>query len=194
MSDKTVKANQGAVSSLADTDLVMCVAQGGSYRPVAVAALARLVRESINAGGRNLALGTSDLPVVVNGASRFFDLSEPLKVGEVLTVSFEIDYGNTRPYMEVYLAPQKGGNISSRHMFDYHTFTNGLVVQTITLSKDSKCFGFYTQAGNTIKVSKLMVTRGNVPSAWAPAPEDLRGGGNWLFTNYLQVYRERRCA
>ena len=175
MSD-TRKINEGVVTSIVDTDLVMCSGSGGSYTPISFANLAKLIRSTINAGGRNLALGTSEEPTVVAGNTKQFRLSETLSIGEEVSVSFELDYPSPQPYFEVYISPLNGGSVSQRHMIQRQILSNGLNKLTFTLTKVGERIAFYTQAGVSISVSKVMVTRGNMFSDWAPAPEDSWGG------------------
>ncbi|MBD5585875.1 MAG: hypothetical protein HDQ88_12400 [Clostridia bacterium] len=172
----TVKANEGVVSSIGDTDLVMCSGSDGGYTPISFANLAKLIRSTINAGGRNLALGTSEEPTVVAGNTKQFRLSETLSIGEEVSVSFELDYPSPQPYFEVYISPLNGGSVSQRHMIQRQILSNGLNKLTFTLTKVGERIAFYTQAGVSISVSKVMVTRGNMFSDWAPAPEDSWGG------------------
>lgn len=175
MSD-TRKINEGVVTSIVDTDLVMCSGSGGSYTPISFANLAKLIRSTINAGGRNLALGTSEGPTVVAGNTKQFRLSETLSIGEEVSVSFELDHPSPQPYFEVYISPLNGGSVSQRHMIQRQILSNGLNKLTFTLTKVGERIAFYTQAGVSISVSKVMVTRGNMFSDWAPAPEDSWGG------------------
>ena len=172
----TVKANEGVVSSIGDTDLVMCSGSDGGYTPISFANLAKLIRSTINAGGRNLALGTSEEPMVVAGNTKQFRLSETLSIGEEVSISFELDYPSPQPYFEAYISPLNGGSVSQRHMIQRQILSNGLNKLTFTLTKVGERIAFYTQAGVSISVSKVMVTRGNMFSDWAPAPEDSWGG------------------
>lgn len=59
MSD-TKKLNEGVVTALADTDLVLAADANGKLRPISVADLLAAVRGSIKVGGRNLLQGSME--------------------------------------------------------------------------------------------------------------------------------------
>ena len=42
-------------------------------------------------------------------------------------------------------------------------------------------------------IEAMKLERGNIPTDWTPAPEDLSGGGNSQSFNWLRI-KERRCA
>ena len=55
---KAKNLNEGIVTSLADTDLVVAADNGGSLKPISMTNLMQLIRDNIKIGGRNLLKNT----------------------------------------------------------------------------------------------------------------------------------------
>ena len=175
----TVQANKGAVSSLADTDLVMCVASGGSYRPVSFADLARLVRGSIQIGGRNLIKGSH---VVKQGtaypiATYWFGQERPTE-GDVYTVTV---WGNFEDAGNKISAWNSGGNVK---VFDLIKISDGIYrgsgkwVVKSAANTSLLIFQGNNAAGDkgNVTINKIKLERGNIATDWTPAPEDIASG------------------
>ena len=74
------KLNEGTVTSLADTDLIVAADNGGSLRPISVTNLMQLIRDNIKIGGRNLLKTPKALTVLSNRQLRITDGGYLLKV------------------------------------------------------------------------------------------------------------------
>lgn len=175
----TVKANQGAVSSLADTDLVMCVASGGYYRPVSFADLAKLVRGSIHIGGRNL-IKNSDVPISGPYGVGTYQLSEPMESGKryVMTL-YGVTIGNGK--QDAVQVWNQGG---LAQLFICRKVSEGIYRGEFTPlpAHDPARLGVLNihvmpstvSTISTITLAKL--EEGNIATAWSPAPEDIASG------------------
>ena len=182
MSEPT-NINKGIVSTLGGTDLIVGVDPGGAIlKPITLDNLLALVRSNIKVGGRNLAINSGTNMVATTGVSSR-KLSMPLVVGEKCTVSFDIDYGETKPYFEVYLSEAVGQAFSSRNVIERKDVNSGHNVFVMTITKPASVFALFNNSGQPITISNLKVERGNVATDWTPAPEDLGWGGvNQRFT------------
>ena len=191
MSNPT-KINSGIVTTLAATDLILGVDPGGAtLKPITLDNLLAIVRSSIKVGGRNLAINSGTNMVASTGVSNR-KLSMPLVVGEKYTVSFDIDYGETKPYFEVYLSEAVGQAFSSRNVIERKDVNSGHNVFIMTITKPASVFALFNNSGLPITISNLKVERGNVATDWTPAPEDLGWGGvNRYFTTVYNSTEKR---
>ena len=182
MSEPT-NINKGIVSTLGGTDLIVGVDPGGAIlKPITLDNLLALVRSNIKVGGRNLAINSGTNMVATTGVSSR-KLSMPLVVGEQYTVSFDIDYGETKPYFEIYLSESVGQSFTYRNVIERGNVNNGHNVFVKKITKPASVFALFTSSGQPITISNLKVERGNVATDWTPAPEDLGWGGvNQRFT------------
>ena len=195
-----VKANQGAVSSLADTDLVMCVASGGSYRPVSYADLAKAIRASISIGGRNLLTGTAEgLALDGNGpVIKKYPFAESMDFGEwagrsitisydyayenvstgsifsqsrfVISMTFELPSGKTYKEATVNLPFNSSGLSGRGHKT--HTF---VVPEGASNTEVQQSCSIQLPSGKA-RMWNIKIEEGNMPTAWTPAPEDIASG------------------
>lgn len=195
MSD-TKKLNEGIVDALADTDLVLAADASGKLRPVTLDNLLAAVRGSIKVGGRNLLQGTSETPYSYTG-TKYYTLSSPLTLGETVLVSFDIDWEGSKPYMEIYTADKIGQSISERNLIDSKTVVKGHNDILLPTVKPADKFCIFTNSATPITVSRVKIERGNIPTDWSPAPEDVlakSGGGKTRTISCLHDCSERRCA
>ncbi len=192
MTTETVQANQGAKTSLADQDLVMCVGTNGSYGPITVANLAKLIRESMQIGGRNL-LKKSILNITnASYPTCTIPLNDDLTKGESVIVTIWGELGEGKTSFAVFNGNGDGNN----GMINTKKVSDGVYRGVLPIKVDNnKIISIYPSpqtvtATSTIKRVKL--ERGNMPTDWSPAIDDLdilRGGGNLLFTNKLHFRR-----
>ncbi|MDE6278303.1 MAG: hypothetical protein K2M06_09400 [Muribaculaceae bacterium] len=196
----TVQANKGAVSSLADTDLVMCVASGGSYRPVSYADLAKAIRASIHIGGRNLLKGTAEgLALDGNGpVNKKYPFAESMDFGKwagrsitvsydyayenastgsiysqsrfVISTAFDLASGKTYKEAVVNLPFNSSGISGGGHKT--HTF---VVPEGASNTEVQQSCSIQLASGKA-RMWNIKIEEGNMPTAWTPAPEDLASG------------------
>ena len=192
-----IKINQGVVSTLAGTDLVVGADSGGTLKPITLDNLLALVRSNLQIGGRNL-LRSSNIERSVSGASKGIGYSlAPLEIGKTYMVTLCISVTERVP----------------RAVFSFHgsSFYNTLqewgidpcekkiISQLVTVTRATAGGYFWIENGNAT-CHWATVTESNVPSGgWFPAPEDLGwGGGKSKIYNYLRFTArhraERRCA
>lgn len=189
----------GAVTSIGDTDLVMC-SIGGTYHPISFANLMAAVRGGIQIGGRNLLKGTYSA-AVLNGqgtASKYYPyaqvISWPEWVGKYMTISFDYDCENvatgasamssrivlsvsievsskTLYYEAVVGIPLSSTNYSAsgRKVFTFK------VPEGATGTKTTQALNIQVLSGN-VRVWNVKIEEGNMATAWTPAPEDIASG------------------
>ena len=192
MADKTVKANQGAVSSLADTDLVMCVASGGSYRPVSFAALAKMIRGSIQIGGRNLLLN-SHTPKT---KSQSYAYAVKPEIGKTYAITGCITAG--QGVTQAVLSMNGDNLYQTARLYNPTPGEKTIMTAVQTVTKDCPNF-FIHSVGGDVTCHWAVLVEGNIPvTGWTPAPEDIAsgawGGGKSLPFNKLRNLAERRAA
>ncbi|MDE6553127.1 MAG: hypothetical protein K2K98_09255, partial [Muribaculaceae bacterium] len=190
---ETKKVKDGAVSTLAEADVVMC-AVNGVYHPISFANLMAAIKGNIQIGGRNLLLsdlsGAGGGASVVNGKivlsndrdSYFYVKLSPtanLKVGETYTVSFDCEGmkdGNAW-YMEgvanasVFVIKMKNGRNKA-----------SFVMNERQLSSKAGYFMFddgsrsFPNGFSAVTLSNFKLERGNMATDYTPAPEDIASG------------------
>lgn len=202
------KANQGAVSSLADTDMVMCYA-GGSYHPISFANLAKLVRGSIQVGGRNLLrqqIGTKAATASVVGgkitatqnADFYLTLAyvdkSLIKAGRTYTLSFDVAGLNDGDHWGMggsskagaFSLEMKNGRNSVTFVMNQAQLSAsaGFLMDDITRS--------FANGFSPITLSNFQLEEGNVATAFKLSPEELveiARGGNCISFNKLRFKR-----
>lgn len=170
---KAKKINEGTVTSLADTDLIVAADSAGSLRPISVSALMSRFRDSIQIGGRNLLNNTAGNHTNVPASATDYNWWIPtvkLKEGVSYTLSFECDDDLTGIAIELRENDKKHFTPSLRKGANnrYHgtqTWKNG----------DCLGFSFVLLAGNKV-LRNIKLEQGNIPTDWSPSPEDLSGG------------------
>ncbi len=192
------KINEGTVTSLSDTDLVLASDSSGTLRPISVANLQKLFRESLQIGGRNLVKDSAlDLTTVGSSAKRQLSVClADFPAGTPVTLSFDYEYQG----VTLGESPRFGIQTNIKDMGTYTSYAEclhypvsasgkGRAVRTITLPDGMdirttvlSCF-IQRISGGTVRLSNVKVERGNVATDWTPAPEDLGWGGvNARFT------------
>ena len=174
MSDiKNIK--DGAVTSIGDTDLVMC-SVGGTYHPISFANLMAAVRGEIQIGGRNLLLGSGKS---WSDVYKCLSYSENLILGEQYSFSVCID--SSIPLTSVVISLNggnfNGGIITFRNLEAGKTVLKG----TLVAGRNALLgFGVYCYDGSNLMPavkSNAILVKGNMPpSDWTPAPEDIASG------------------
>lgn len=201
MSD-TIQANQGTVTSIGDTDLVMCVVNG-SYHPISFNNLLAAIKRSIQIGGKNLVRnsGISKTNSAYQISTYSWGNDRP-KVGEKLLVTIRGQLGTGKTHFVVYNSPVGDGGFGAIWLSKE---SDGAYRGYLNINKDSASIGVYVApdvAGIQSTISSIKIERGNMATDWTPAPEDIAsgtwGGGNCKIYNYLQFRlkrgSERRAA
>lgn len=204
---KAKNLNEGIVTSLADTDLVVAADNGGSLRPISVTNLMQLIRDNIKVGGRNLLtnyITSGNNNANINGnsiticANKDFyfsiKLASEIVVGETYTVSFDVK--GLQVGDSWVMGGAQGANqflIKMKNGRNHATFVlNGSQHSNTFFAFDDAERNF-PNGFHEVTLSNFKLERGNVPTDWSPAPEDLSGGGNSQKFNRLQLYAVRRA-
>lgn len=199
----TKPINQGAVTSIADTDLVMVTGAGGGYHPISFANLLAAVKGMIHIGGRNL-VKNSGTPISSNsGNIANYYYSDVPNVGDELIVTIWGQLGNGKTSFDAFNGAGDGTfGFTNLIKVSEGVYQGKFKVLKKVVNPGDQRISVYTAPSSTTNavstINRIKVERGNIGTDWTPAPEDIAsglwGGGNWLFTNYLQFGRERRCA
>lgn len=176
-------------TSLADTDSIIL----DGHRITAASFLAA-VRSSIKVGGRNLMKNTKGGHGPVESSATdygWWQLTESCIVGQTYTISFECDEDVSGIALDLRYSTFSYFQYAVRKAGINRYFATGVWRQ-----QNASAFTLGFWAGNkTLKNIKL--ERGNIPTDWSPAPEDLLsglGGGKTLRVNNLRLRAERRAA
>lgn len=177
----TVKANEGVVSTIGDTDLVMVCTLGGDLRPISFENLAKLVRDSIRIDGCNLIRNSCK---EISGTSISYYFAHDLEVGEeyAFTVCVNLPSAVQRLVVSPY-----GGNFYNTKEFKNLEAGEHILSGVLKPTRVNIAFRFsvyaYVETSKVLSITCNWCTlvKGNVPSSWSPAPEDLRGGVIGLF-------------
>lgn len=160
-----------AASTPTDSARIVIHDFAGSANYIDLATLKRLVRESIQIGGRNLIKNSGE--TVSNGAYPVLSrtLTAPIGAGEsgCITIWGEIDearnwalYANGDKIMVCKLNKVAEGKWQA-------IFTNGS-------SPIDRAFIFaMPNTGSISTITRIKLERGNIPTDWTPAPEDWGG-------------------
>lgn len=177
----------GAMYLNTDTSLVYkCTAISGSNATWTYAGdLTTGVIDNIEVGGRNLVLGTSDSEISFNESLKDYNLSiyiPEIKVGDKLVCSFWAKASATR-WIDLYFKDTNSHNTGTFYPaynltteWKYYSFAFEADQYAITAlvlrirQSDSSHGGGKT--GATIYIKSLKLQRGNIPTAWTPAPQD----------------------
>lgn len=185
-----IKLNSGGVATLADTDRVVACDSTGALRSIPLADLLAQIRSSIQIGGRNLIKGSAE--PITSVTSKTYNLSTPLKnepAGSEFTISFSYEFSG----ITLGDNPRMGLQISVKNMGSYNQYidcylypesTNGKgrVFKVNTLPEGMDLSGSYVLAfiqrtgTGSVKIYDFKLERGNIPTDWTPAPEDLSQG------------------
>ena len=181
----TVKANEGVVSSIGDTDLVMVCASGGSLKPISFENLMKAVRGEIKIGGRNYAaLSTATMMNATVEGSVLKQVVADTRASFQLQVTV-FDSANKQTALYNKTIPQDGRYFVSVNVPD------GTAILYVKHNGQARDFGArfaFPYSGQfliglTIKassslyeISDIMVERADVASDWTPAPEDIASG------------------
>ncbi len=180
----TKKINQGAVTSLADTDLVMACDTSGTYRPIPITKLMDLIRSGIRTGARNYARGSASItytaPNTGSNADNYsyYNISVgKVKSGDIFYVGADdISILSGSPSQFTVIMLNSHNNTISDYMKmtlqDRHCFVKAYA------DDDNASIAIYagvagSTRGNKITFSKLMVAKSNIKVDWQLAPEDV---------------------
>lgn len=181
---ETKQANQGAVASIADTDLVMVVAPGGGYHPISFADLMKAVRSGIQIGGRNYAV--MNTAILQNASLDGYTLKQVVADTRSFSLNVTV-FDSSGNQTALY---NKSSITDGRYKFTVNV-PEGTAHLYLKHNGQSKDFGakfVFPYSGQfvigvTIKASSslyeltdLMIERGNVSTDWTPAPEDIVSG------------------
>lgn len=179
---ETKKAHEGVVTSIADTDLVMVVGPNGGLHPISFADLAKLVRNTIQIGGRNLIKGTSSL--IANNSTAIYighKITKPIsELKKEKALTFSCKYRKTgNPTGNIYI-----GAIIVSSYYDHKVISvdslseNGVISITFTssLSYPNGGLNLYASSQSGLELYDFQLERGNVATDWSPAPEDIADG------------------
>lgn len=196
---KAKNLNEGIVTSLADTDLVVAADNGGSLKPISMTNLMQLIRDNIKIGGRNLLKNTdiqnSNNTYVV--AVYYYGADCPA-VGESVLITIWGQLGEGKSAFTVF----NGSGDGTLGVVTLKKIKDGVYQGTLNYLKESpeKRITVYATPKEVTSVSsieRIKLERGNIPTDWTPAPEDLSGGNAHIF-NRLRLYvvhkAERRVA
>ena len=149
MSD-TVKANQGAVSSLADTDLVMCCVNG-AYHPIMVSHLTDVLKYVGDA------FRVTELPAVVTAGS-WIRIARSIGNQFSGIISVDTNYkGNTPPHA-AFIA-LGGYNASWGDLWAEHVNTKSMISAVRFIKDGTTCY--IEVKFNSDKADVFYVTLGN---------------------------------
>lgn len=200
MSEETRKIGMvSQLQGLPDGGYVPVVDTSGSLKRVSVEQLLKDVRDSIEIGGRNLALKSN-----VEQSGKYpcagYSLSEPIENGGKYVVTMEATMLGDTTFFNLWdmsgsvnysRFTHLGGNIYRA------IFTANTRDLTEEIRKKVAIFPNGTVEGNRGGVvTRIKLERGNIPTDWTPAPEDylsMSGGGNLQIFNELPT-KERRTA
>ena len=217
---ETRNAHEGAVTYIADDDLVMVVGPNGGLHPISFTNLMKAVRGGIQIGGRNLIQnsakftgwvsknsgmqndGTYGIFTVKKTEAAWFGVYKIInyEAGNYYTFSFHSTSTNVAGYLKY----SSSGNYGVTQTASFSS-----VIKTVVPIGDgwyrhsftAKCTNSgaamtLIEAGNTDEKIRFCAPKleiGNVPTDWSPAPEDYASswGGNWFITNYLQFQHRK---
>ena len=211
MSD-AMKINQGAVTSLSDSDMVMASDSGGSFRSISMSNFLASILSSIKIGGRNLLKGTAS-PFVMStypSQSARYNLATLLSKedpGSQITVSFSYEYSDIvigsgtsshRLGVQIPVKQMSGYQfyVECNYTLDDAKSGKGRYKKTVTLPEgmdlDYTYASVYAQGvdrGN-VRIFDIKIERGNVATDWSPAPEDLVGGVKRYITTICNLLQK----
>lgn len=183
MSEKTVRLSAlPAITNPAEDSALILTDASGSAQRVKISDLLRLVRDSIQIGGRNLLLDSGSKLAGDYGIGSYH-LAVPWEAGKTYTMTIHGTIGEGK--QNAYQIWDNGG---IRPLFNCHQVSPGVYRGTFNATKYDR----YDEDGarrrfnihvmpNSVRVEctieQAKFEEGNMPTAWTPAPEDLMG--NW---------------
>lgn len=201
---KATKLNEGIVTSLADTDLLVAADSAGTMCPISVTNLMQLIRDNIKVGGRNLIPdsakfegwtakqsgykpdGTDGILSVRKSTGAFFGAYRMMSfaAGATYTFSFYVDSPNEIQLFLKYLNDSLGsqtadfGATKKRCRQISQNWYQISVTATCTKSGTAilEIESANIQSTETVRYCAPKLEIGNIPTDWSPAPEDLSGG------------------
>ena len=202
MANKTIELS--SVSPVSNPDSGTCLmafSPGGALTPVTLDKLAELVRDTVRVGGRNL-LKNSDKKIKTSSYNvARYDLTETPTDGEDFIFTLwghpandEIRLFNSGGTVQFGLLNKIEDGVYRKY-FKWKSSHGSVTVNSSYVSL------YVQQDGNSTEISRVKLERGNIPTDWSPAPEDLTeiGGGKIHIPNVLHLaatcgFKERRCA
>lgn len=187
------RLNSNPVSAISTSDYILACDASGTLRCVSLGNLLG----SIPVGGRNLVKNSGTVVDTTSYlVSTLYFGDSPLKDGETLTLSVWGDFPSSDSYMNVF---NLQGHLfcGTVHKLSSNLMRKSLVWKHVDGTEYINSVSLFQPIQSDTKqyrIDRVMVERGLVAHDWTPAPEDLRGGGNWLLHNYLYSARERRAA
>lgn len=171
-----IKLNSGGVTTLADTDRVVGCDSTGALRSISMANLLAQIRSSIHIGGRNL-LRNSGSQISNNSYNMgsLYYADAPI-AGTEVTVTIWGELGADRTRFSVFNGYGEG-TYGFSHL---RKVEDGKHQGTFTILKPADRITIYAMPQDAISgssVKRIKLERGNIPTDWSPAPEDLSGGG-----------------
>lgn len=165
------KINEGVVTSIADTDLIFAMDPGGTApKPISLTNLAKLIRESLQIGGRNHVLGSKQINLTnsVWGVALASQLAEPLIAGETYFASFGEKSDGLAG--NIYLSEEPNTSKSPQNQTTpfNRSFIANRAYKYIWVWVVGNVDGDISEW-----IKNLKLERGNVATDWTPAPEDL---------------------
>ena len=155
---------------------------------------------NISVGGTNLLLGTSTPAMCKGDASKKYVFNSAYKfvkpLGQIgagqYTLSFDYEYTGTLPTdKRAGFYPQP--NVGPWIFYNYIPITTTGEVQhytaTINVDNTSKqpVFGFRLDyLPGTLTISNCKIERGNKPTDWSPAPQDLQPAGDYATSSQVE--------
>ena len=201
-----IKINQGVVSTLAGTDLVVGADSGGTLKPITLDNLLALVRSNLQIGGRNLVPDSgkfsgwtpktqghisdgSDGNFAVrksSGAFRGGYRNMSFSAGAIYTFSIFTDNPSKINLFIGYvndLLVKQTATFSNKYSVKYRPVKDGWYQAWVTATCTSSGTALLEYETNNISDSETVrfcapkLEIGNMPTDWSPAPEDLGWGG-----------------
>lgn len=187
-------AGQGAVTSIADADLVMCVANG-VYHPISFENLMAAVRDEIQIGGRNYFAMSNASPG--NATKEGYSLKMITADSRGFTLSVGATYSNGTTSSLLYKPISEKG----RKSFELNIL-QGCSQLNIKHSGASRDFGAtipfketgtfmlsisFDSVTGLLAMSNIMLERGNIATDWTPAPEDIASSSWGGVIGYLPI-------
>lgn len=178
---KTVEVSYVSPVSNPETGTrLMAVTPSGAFAPVTLERLMELARDSIKVGGRNLIPNSKHFKINVKvGDFNFISVANNLKVseGESFTASFgsmSVTSGKTECFQVSIMREDLKTLIGK---FVLSEKQKAATITAKTGCEDGVVLLYAGVQGSTagvgIEVKELKLERGNVPTDWTPAPEDL---------------------
>lgn len=178
-------------TSLADNDTIIL-----NGKRITAATLLAAVRSSIKVGGRNLLKNSGVTTTNDKYQIGIYDYTDPPKVGECVTATIWGQLGNGKEKFSIF----NGYGDGAYGLSHLVKIADGIYQGTFTILKPADRLSVYVipkESSNiTSTIERIKLERGNIPTDWSPAPEDLLsglGGGNLQSFSWLQR-RGRRCA